>query len=683
MSYQKLYALDRASFLLDAQLLSSQTVGTFTGSTASVLGTQSWNMPAGYKAILTIENEQVLVSAMSILAGTVTCTIDTRGYNGTAAATHAAGTLCEIHLTKAHVDNFQDEIAAFNQGYVMQAPVTTVVSASQHTIAGDQTAIFTVGRILLFKVGVTWYRAAIRSSSFGGGITTVNITGDALPGAGPVVSAGFEFFGSVNKAVDYLLIKEAGNVPGDNPPAGYSWIFAKGKGWFMQDSDGKTRFLCAVRATSASAAGILTLDWSLANVYDVTLTENITAVTHQNGVEGEEYILRIKQHASAAKTVVLGTAGGTRFSNDRTTYAMTPDVNAYDVLGFLYNGTDTKFDLRLVVQGLQASPTSTASVDYQTYGDGFDGALVLDGANTYGTILSKSGSTYTALRDLFVTNITMSGGAILEMAGFKLYGNGTLSGTGTVRNNGSIGGNGGDSNTGIYNGDAAGLGGSAGSPAPGITVPAGVASGIGGRSAYQGGAISGLPGSNSSLAYASTSGATGGSGGNGGPGGGSGGTVSTASSWRPKSIPNICQWFHISGSSLTVIQVGPGSGGGGGGAPPGGAGTPNSGGGGGGGGIGGWLFVAFRVITGSITFQAKGGAGGNGGAGTSGTNRAGGGGGAGGNGGIVFLMFNSAAGYSTDVTGGAGGSGGTAAGGSPGGAGSAGNAGSVVTLQLT
>ena len=620
-------------------------------------------MPAGYKAILTIENEQILLSAMSISGGVITCTIDTRGYNNTTAATHSSGVTCEIHLTKAHVDAMQEEVAAFNQGYIFQSPVTTVVSATQHTIAGDLTSIFTAGRAFLFKIGSTWHRSVIRSSSYGGGTTTINITGDGLPGSGTVATAGFEFFGSINKPVDYLLVKEAATVPTDNPPSGYSWLFAKGKGWFMKDSDGKTRYLSKVRATASLSGGVLTLDWSLANVYDVTLTENITGVTHQNGVEGESYTLRIKQHASAPKTVTLGTSGGTRFCNDRTSFTMTADTDAYDVLGFTYNATDSKYDLTLAIQGFQASPAASAEVTYQPYGDGSDGACVLDGTNTYASILSKSGSTYTALRDLFLTDLTFSGGAILDMAGFQLYVNGTASGTGTVRNNGQNGENGHNTGTGdIYNGNQAAFGGSGGAAGLGITVPKSAASGAGGRGAYQG-HTSGTAGSNTIISYSTSTGAAGGAGANGG-GGGAGGTVGSQAKWKPKSIINATNWFHFSGATLTVIEVTPGSGGGGGGA-------------------GGYLFCAIRRIQGSITFEAKGGNGGNGGTASSGTVPKSGGGGGGGNGGFIFLMFDSASGHTTNVSGGTGGAGGSAPGGTVGSAGSAGSTGTVITLQLT
>jgi aspartate 1-decarboxylase len=318
-------------------------------------------MPAGSKAIITIENEQILISAMSISGGVITCTIDTRGYGGTSAATHASGTLIELHLTKGYLDGLQNEIATENQGYIFQGSVTTIAAANQHTIAGDQTTIFTPGRVFLFQVSSVWYRGVVRSSSYSVGTTTINLTGDALPASGTVTLAGFEFFGSINKPVDYALVKEATNVPGDTPPAGYVWLFAKGKAWWLKDSSSVVRRLSIVQASASSSGGVLTLDWNLADVYDCTLTENITGVTHQNGADGEEYTLRIKQHASAAKTVGLGSGGGTRFSDSVATYAATTVLNAYDILSFRYNATDSKYDITDAKSGFTASPTGSAA----------------------------------------------------------------------------------------------------------------------------------------------------------------------------------------------------------------------------------------------------------------------------------------------------------------------------------
>lgn len=319
------------------------------------------------------------------------------------------------------------------------------------------------------------------------------------------------------------------------------------------------------------------------------------------------------------------------------------------------------------------------------FGDGSDGALALDGTNTYASILSKSGATYTALRDLFLTNIVFSGSAILDMAGFQLYANGIVSGTGTIRNNGSNGSNGNNTGSDTYNGSAAANGGSAGAAAPGITVPRPAASGNGGRGSYQNGGFAGTAGSNTTISYTTTSGAAGGMGANGGGGagaGGAGGTVGTVSKWRGKSVQNTTQWFHFAGTAITVIEVTPGSGGGGGGGNPGGSGQPHGSGGGGAGGAGGYLFCAIREIRGTITFEAKGGNGGNGGTASSGTTPRSGGGGGGGNGGIIFLMYVNASGYTTNVSGGTAGVGGSAPGGEVGTSGSAGNSGTVITLQV-
>ena len=361
-----LFTLDRASGLLAAQLLSSQTVGTFQFNTASALGTQSWNMPSGYKAVLTIENEQILVSALSIAGAVVTATIDTRGYNNTQAATHASNTSVEIHANKAVLDSLFTFLKQFDEGGLIIptsfSTLPTITSASVHSYAGaDLTSIFVAGRAYLFKIGSTWYRSVVRSSSYGGGNTTINISGDGLPGSGTIVLAGFEFTQSIYGGVDYELLKNATNAPASNPPSGYSWLYVIAGNWYSKDSSGLARFLTPVRASVSSSGGVLTLDCSTAKVFDCTLTENITGITWSNGIEGETYLLRLKQHASAAKTVVPGTSGGTRYSNTLASFTMTPDLSAIDELEFKYHGTDTKWDLFKVTQGFQSSPTQASA----------------------------------------------------------------------------------------------------------------------------------------------------------------------------------------------------------------------------------------------------------------------------------------------------------------------------------
>jgi len=356
MSFIKLYVLDRASGLTSAQLLSSQTSGTFTFavSVANPLGTQSWDMPTGYKAVMTINNEQILLSALSITGTTVTATIETRGYNDTQAATHSSGSAISIHVTKAIIDAIENHIAQFSEaGLIIPAGVTatpTITNAAVHSVAGvDVTSIFTAGRAYVFKVASVWYRGVVRSSSFSTN-TTINISGDGLPASGTITDFGFEFEGSINAPVDYRLVKECSAVPANNPPSGFNWLFTKGGGWYSKNSSGLTRFLGVVQTTATSAAGVLALDLSLGNVFDVVLTENITVVNPTNGLNGQRYTLRIKQ-AAGLYTVVLGS--DFRFSTSTSGYSAVQVDGAVDYIDFTYNSDSTKYEIREISIGTQ------------------------------------------------------------------------------------------------------------------------------------------------------------------------------------------------------------------------------------------------------------------------------------------------------------------------------------------
>lgn len=345
MSFTPFYVLDRASGELSAQLLSSVvSPSTFTLSNVSALGSQSWNATAGQNVIVTIEDEQILCSAMSISGGLVTLTISTRGYNGTTAATHAAATTVELHVVTKHLTNVQDWADALDTDLVAglrSLEVTpTVTNATTLSVAGsDQTAVFTAGRVLLIQISATWYRAVVRSSSFSTN-TTINISGDGFPSSGTITAIAAELSVSVKKPIDASLIKAMSAVPTANPPAGYVWLYAKAKQLWMMDEDGLKRPLGWITASVSSSSGALALDWSVANAYYITLTENITSVVHSNGVIGEPLVLFIKQHASAAKTTDF-TGQNTIFGDDITAYAVSTSTSDTDVLGFRVSPFDT------------------------------------------------------------------------------------------------------------------------------------------------------------------------------------------------------------------------------------------------------------------------------------------------------------------------------------------------------
>lgn len=237
------YLLDRFAGVLSAQLLSSQTSGTFQINNASALASQLATMTSPFQCTVTIESEQILLSAFSVSGSTVTCTIASggRGYNSTQAATHAADTAVEIHLPKGVMNNIITHGRRFDDdGMIVQFPgvVPTVTDANTLTFAGtDYTAYFTVGRVILYKISSTWYRATVRSSAFGTD-TAVEITGDGLPGSGTITSIGFEMSISSHGAKVYDLIKQCSGAPAENPPSGYVWLYLQSGALKMKDSSG-------------------------------------------------------------------------------------------------------------------------------------------------------------------------------------------------------------------------------------------------------------------------------------------------------------------------------------------------------------------------------------------------------------------------------------------------------------
>lgn len=261
-TYIPLVALDRFTSTLHAQLLSTQTVGTFQGDNATANGSQLVSSPAGYYAVVTIENEKILCT-YTVAGNVVTFTIVQRGYDGTTAATHnitPSAPAIEMHWTKIHNENVNAVVldhdqkvygtvagSGFMNGVIPQGTVTTIASATSHTIAGDQTAIFTVGRVYLFQRSGVWYRAVISAVSYSNPTTTITLAGDGLPSSGTVTACGFEMGPSVDAVTTLKLIKYMAADPAVNPPSGYFWFYSKSGGFYYMDSSGNVvQFLTGV-----------------------------------------------------------------------------------------------------------------------------------------------------------------------------------------------------------------------------------------------------------------------------------------------------------------------------------------------------------------------------------------------------------------------------------------------------
>lgn len=259
------------------------------------------------------------------------------------------------------------------------------------------------------------------------------------------------------------------------------------------------------------------------------------------------------------------------------------------------------------------------------FGDGSDGAIVLDGTNTY-SFLTKSGSNYTLNRHIYCTNITINNGVTMTTNGFIFYYTGTLAGTGTIT-------------WGVANAGTAASASSAG--------VGGAASGAGPIKNLAGG-NGGAPAGSGVTGGSSTS-SPGGSGGAGAPGTSSNnpGQAGTASVGIKPGLFRVLSILGVDLSSTGLVTYAGGGGGGGGSS----GGASNQGAGGGGGASGGGVIGVGNIctFTGTITCPGAVGAAG------SLVNSATGGAGGGGGGGWSIMVYKSKTGSITYVhTGGAG-----------------------------
>ncbi len=292
----------------------------------------------------------------------------------------------------------------------------------------------------------------------------------------------------------------------------------------------------------------------------------------------------------------------------------------------------------------------TGALDAQFFGDGSDGDTTI-----------SSGVT-TLSRDMYYNNLTVSGTASINVAGWKICVADTLdisaAPAGAITRNGTNGGN--------ASVISQGSGGAAISSSGTLGGNAGSANGSNGAAGSTGaGAVAGATAGSNAVGGPSGAGGKGGSvGATAGGGSRAAGSVSGQIDLR-RLTTELIQWVSNNVSRISGGTSGPG------GSSGAGDGTGTGGPGGGGGSGAGVVFIAARTIArGSNTtagiIRAKGGNGGNGALGNGGTNRGGGGGGAGGGGGYIYLIYRNLTGSlitgAIDASGGDGGAGGNGTG---------------------
>lgn len=322
-----------------------------------------------------------------------------------------------------------------------------------------------------------------------------------------------------------------------------------------------------------------------------------------------------------------------------------------------------------------------------------------DGSNGAGTITGAISLT----EDTYYTDLTISGAGAIDLAGYRLFVNGTLdlsnAGSNAISNNGYVGA----SSTGAI-GASNGSVGTFGRGGYGVTTSGYYSGGSGGNVLYRGGNGGTGASANTNNAAAgiqtaqATSPVTGGAGGSGGEGGdstigtgavgGAGQAIAAGTFVVRTFVPNLAflsrTTQNTTGTIATSQAVGGRHGGGGGG---GGSSAVASGGGGGAGGGGGGNTIVYarNIIVGASTASnAIASRGGNGGSGFSVTfnNTAGSGGAGAGGGGYVYLVYGTITGGSftfVSANGGTGGNGGNGLGTGTGGQGGQGGSGGRIT----
>jgi hypothetical protein len=97
-------------------------------------------------------------------------------------------------------------------------------------------------------------------------------------------------------------------------------------------------------------AATIATDASLGKTFTVTLGGNRTLGAPTNPTNGQKIIYRIKQDATGSRTLAYNAIF--RFSADIPSPTLTTTVAKTDYLGFIYNATDTKWDILAINKGI-------------------------------------------------------------------------------------------------------------------------------------------------------------------------------------------------------------------------------------------------------------------------------------------------------------------------------------------
>jgi len=139
------------------------------------------------------------------------------------------------------------------------------------------------------------------------------------------------------------------------------WIFLlPAEGWraFVQDEDVEINYNGSAWklkhpekvVQTITCADNVTIDWSLGGIGKMTFDRATVAFTFSGAVDGQKCQLLLKQDATGGRTVTFGSE--VRGSDDLPSPpTLSTGANKLDRLGYVYNGTDSKYDFVAINKG--------------------------------------------------------------------------------------------------------------------------------------------------------------------------------------------------------------------------------------------------------------------------------------------------------------------------------------------
>lgn len=114
------------------------------------------------------------------------------------------------------------------------------------------------------------------------------------------------------------------------------------------DLSNKPAYLAARTQNVSGVSGTYTVDWSIRDIVEITLSGNVT-LTFTGAQTGQTCLLRIRQDGTGNRTITW--PSDVRYSTDLPSVTLSTTANKTDYIGFIYNNVASKYDLLSVNRG--------------------------------------------------------------------------------------------------------------------------------------------------------------------------------------------------------------------------------------------------------------------------------------------------------------------------------------------